>query len=127
MNFLICTTKIGPIQQNQFDEFLYKSKHICSMPPPTNPGGAYSIHHLPPEVNIEVPSDSDSSRRPSKLQALKFLSNQPYSKLITSTGCYCVNNKFQGLTASLLPRNMCNRMVDRAGPCRTSSSLRLVG
>ena len=84
MNFLICTTKIDPIQQNQFDEFLYKSKHICSMPPPTNPGGAYSIHHLPPEVNIEVPSDSDSSRRPSKLQALKFLSEQPYSKFLSN-------------------------------------------
>ncbi len=36
---------------DQFDEFVYKSQHIASSPP---------------EVNIEVPSDSDSSRRPSK-------------------------------------------------------------
>ena len=37
---------------DQFDEFFYKSTHYGQ--------------NFPPEVNIEVPSDSDSSRRPSK-------------------------------------------------------------
>merc|ERR1739842_169736 len=41
---------------DQFDQFFYKSTHIGQ---PLDSG-------LPPEVNIEVPSDSDSSRRPSK-------------------------------------------------------------
>ena len=47
----------APPPMDQFDEYLYKSTHI----------GQSSPHHaFPPEVNIEVPSDSDSSRRPSK-------------------------------------------------------------
>lgn len=47
-----------PQHRDQFDEYLYKSQHMASMPIPTfNP---------PPEVSIDAPSDSDSSRRPSK-------------------------------------------------------------
>ena len=74
------------IQYFQFDEFLFKSKHICSMPPPAGASasssagaGAYSVHqhHLPPEVNIEVPSDSDSSRRPSKASFGSFSCSSP--------------------------------------------------
>ena len=42
---------------DQFDQFFYKSTHI---------GQPLDSSGLPPEVNIEVPSDSDSSRRPSK-------------------------------------------------------------
>ena len=57
---------------DQFEEFCYKSKHIGqSMSNWDNDeydrvdGGPELITN-PPEVNIEVPSDSDSSRRPSK-------------------------------------------------------------
>merc|ERR1719433_205496 len=46
---------------DQFDEFLYKSKHIGS-----SNGMLNSQQYVAPEVQIEVPSDSDSSRRPSK-------------------------------------------------------------
>ena len=44
---------------DQFDQFFYKSTHI-GQPLQDESSG------FPPEVNIEVPSDSDSSRRPSK-------------------------------------------------------------
>ena len=88
----------GPkVFTDQFDEFVYKSKHIGHTLPTWN--HERNDHHLeeeyddndeeaflvhaasaaggggaggvaggpfPPEVNIEVPSDSDSSRRPSK-------------------------------------------------------------
>ena len=47
---------------DQFDQYFYKSTHIHS-----DIGQQLeSSSGLPPEVNIEVPSDSDSSRRPSK-------------------------------------------------------------
>ena len=49
---------------DQFDEFVYKSQHMASAGP--GPGGGLMPSYPPPEVNIEVPSDSDSSRRPSK-------------------------------------------------------------
>ena len=48
---------------DQFDEFLYKSQHIGSANVDTL---GVNLPCNPPEVNIEVPSDSDSSRRPSK-------------------------------------------------------------
>ena len=48
----------APVIMDQFDEFLYKSKHIGS--------SNGMLNSMPPEVNVEVPSDSDSSRRPSK-------------------------------------------------------------
>jgi hypothetical protein len=37
----------GDSVRDQFDEFLYKSKHICSTAPPQQTN-QYSIHHLPP-------------------------------------------------------------------------------
>jgi len=57
----------APVAYDQFDEFVYRSQHIGGGPPPgSQPHFGQPLQYPPPEVNIEVPSDSDSSRRPSK-------------------------------------------------------------
>ena len=76
--------------KDQFDEFVYKSQHIASshndlldeddqIPPHYN-----TMIAPPPEVNIELPSDSDSSRRPSKASfALSISNNSSMNNLPT--------------------------------------------
>lgn len=43
----------GESVRDQFDEFLYKSKHICSTGGPPQQTNQYSIHHLPPGLKVE--------------------------------------------------------------------------
>ena len=45
-----------PVQPDQFEQFLYKSHHASQPMPEVL---------MPPEVSIDAPSDSDSSRRQS--------------------------------------------------------------
>lgn len=56
---------------DQFDEYLYTSQHIGSAPPV----GMTLPIISPPDVNIEVPSDSDSSRRPSHIMTMSNASS----------------------------------------------------
>ena len=61
-----------PQVMDQFDEYFYKSTHI---------GESLPAAQYPPEVNIEVPSDSDSSRRPSKYTLSNASSTHDFSEV----------------------------------------------
>jgi hypothetical protein len=56
-----------PPPRDQFDEFLYKSQNMATYQQLQQQQQQPPMHMVcPPEVNIELPSDSDSSRRQSK-------------------------------------------------------------
>ena len=115
------------MHRDQFDEFVYKSQHIASSQPNSLPN--------PPEVNIEVPSDSDSSRRPSKASfsnqtissASSFsnftVENRRASVCATQNSVFSANKKPLGHSNSLLAaRPVLDRRSSHTGVLMTRSS-----
>ena len=74
---------------DQFDQFVYQSQHMASSGSPLfqhrmQQQQQQQQQQQPPEVNIEVPSDSDSSRRPSRVSYGGGVGGGPSSSAISS-------------------------------------------